>query len=481
MNVSPLQKTIAGMLVGAFLFVGIVAPKPVHAGGLTGIIHDPINWIQHSLSNIHLNLLTTKEFALDALAWSLVNMILEQMINDITAWIQSGFEGQPAFLENPGRFFRDVGDIAAGQVLNQLTDIDGDGTGWLCRPIDFQVRFLLYLYAYDNDYQRKYSCRLSQITDNVEDFYNNSIRSGGIIALQTAYHRNPYAQLFELQIQIDQARQDAEQKAKDELEQGRGFLSFRECLEVGDTSATDGLGVFEDEHWPNCTGPVRTPGAAIQTTLENALNIQPNRLTIADEINEAIGALLQQLLNKVVGGVGGLLGGGSGGGSGGGGGIPQPPTQGGIPPDPITLFATRATTALSTIDDYADVAKSVQRIANSASQVATQAVTKCGGNQTLAVQATELNAQAVQMNDQMATIIENLDLQRTEIQTIYTQAEVAGDSISAEAFQELSNRLGAIEKSLSEVQTSLIRNADDYAADMGDVQIQALALLQQCS
>src|SRR3989338_6585104 len=72
------------------------------------------------------------------------------------------------------------------------------------------------------------------------------------------------------------------------LDWGKGFRSWRSC-----------------EKW----GPhIKTPGSIIQDQTSGALGTTFRELELANEIDEIVGALINQLLVKAITGVGGLLG-----------------------------------------------------------------------------------------------------------------------------------------------------------------------------
>jgi hypothetical protein len=391
-----LKRSIVGVLIVAVFSVGLFAtPQRAHAFlGLGDIVHDPINWIENAASALFEANIFTKEYILDTLAWQLINLILEKMLDDVTAWINSGFEGKPAFLDDPKSFLRDVADIAAGEVLNRLTDLNGDGSGWLCRPIDFQIRYILHIYTYNSrDYQNQFSCRLSKIVDNVEDFYNNRIKNGGILALRVAFHNNPFAEVSSIQTRIEQEIRTAESRQKQELAWGRGFLGKKTCLKKGDTNA-DGKPVLADEHGQQCSGPVKSPGTVIQGKLESTLNIPEGRLTIADELDEAISALLRQVVLKVIGSDGGLIS--VGGGGGGGGGLPFEPTSVTTPANTIQALVNQTVTLANRVASALDNANAVVANAPAAVNALNTAIAVCNasGNTGQASTLTEMRTQA---------------------------------------------------------------------------------------
>jgi hypothetical protein len=60
-----------------------------------------------------------KTFIGDRLAVMITNQIIQRMTASIVNWINTGFQGSPAFLTNPEAFFTDVGDQITGEFLKK--------------------------------------------------------------------------------------------------------------------------------------------------------------------------------------------------------------------------------------------------------------------------------------------------------------------------------------------------------------------------
>ena len=245
-----------------------------------------------------------KEFALDTIAYILGDIALEVITQDIVAWINSGFQGSPAFVQDPGQFFRNVGDYAAGAVFQEL------GAGFLCSPFSLDLRYVIELGYYQtspgSSLEDKYTCTLGDIEDNVDDFFDD-FREGDFddfIQIAAEPGNNPYALAVGVRREID-ARINEQQIEQDRLlDYGAGFLSFRECLEVEDPNT----GEVRQQQGQECDGPVQTPGSIVEGQLGDSLSIGRHRLSVSDEINEIVGALLTQVVRQALGGAGGLLG-----------------------------------------------------------------------------------------------------------------------------------------------------------------------------
>jgi hypothetical protein len=141
----------------------------------------------------------------------------------------------------------------------------------------------------------------------------------GWIELTQIDANNPYGAYVEAQSSLFSQISQQNTKYTQQLEQGRGFLSYERCQagyeitqslineHASEGDASPYAGYKAGDCLDNKTETV-TPGSVIESQLNQVVGSGERRLEAADELDEIIGALLNQLLGKVVGGVGGLLG-----------------------------------------------------------------------------------------------------------------------------------------------------------------------------
>lgn len=236
--------------------------------------------------------ITLKEFTLDGIAYAVANIAIQKISRSIVQWINSGFQGSPAFVTDLQGFLIDVADQAAGQFLTEL------GLGFMCSPFKLDVQLALALqYQAARDYEAQ--CTLSDIVGSIDNFFSGNFAANGgwagWFSLTTRPGNNPYGALLlaeeELAVRVTNAK--GEQSTL--LSFGKGFLSFKECDAIGEGDV--------EEH---CT--ITTPGAVIEEQVNLTLGSGQRRLEMADEINEIIGALFAQLVQQAFTGAGGLLG-----------------------------------------------------------------------------------------------------------------------------------------------------------------------------
>lgn len=295
MSKSKINKITTLILVITFTFSPILA-IPARAQWL---VYDPANFTVNTVTSVNTGVTAAagvdtainttlsgpvKEFGLDAVAWLIVNLIIERMSASTVNWINNGFKGSPAFVTNPEAYFTDIGDKIAGQYIFSNPNLN-----FLCGPISAKIKLAL---TNSQSRDRQWQCTLTQVGKNMDNFMNKFENGGwdNFFELTQKTQNNPIGAYIqaenELSLQIS-TRQGTE---KSKLDWGKGFMSWEECP---DGSAPGG----ED-----CD--IKTPGSVISDQLNNVLNTGNNKLAAADEINEIVSSLLNQLVSSVVGGIG---------------------------------------------------------------------------------------------------------------------------------------------------------------------------------
>jgi hypothetical protein len=225
---------------------------------------------------------------------SLAKIVLHNMTAEIVNWINSGFQGSPAFVTDLGQFLLDSADQAAGQFIYDDPDLS-----FLCSPFQLDVKIALAVSYQESTYDSFASCTLSDVTDNIEGFLSGSFSEGGwqswFEVTQNPIN-TPTGAYLEAEGEMYARIVDAQGNTIKELDWGGGFLSFKVCDE---TAAATGA-------QQNCT--ITTPGQTIADQINTTLGAGQDELIAADEINEIIAALFAQLAKQAITGVNGLLG-----------------------------------------------------------------------------------------------------------------------------------------------------------------------------
>ncbi len=305
-----LSSLLSGILVCSFILTPISSTlaiqrayavssyetNPVVVGGVAKTsVESTMTAIQTSIQTGLMTSLQLKELTFDGIAFALINIVLKEMIRSTTRWVNSGFQGSPAFVTDLGGFLTNIADKVAGNFIY------GAGLGFLCSPFKLNVQLALDIqYQKTRGYQAQ--CRLSQVVSNMENFFNGNFFAGGWdgwyeMALTTG--GNPYSAKIEAEAALYASISNAQGQEIKLLDFGKGFMSKKVCNSKPGESAMAQAGA-------GCK--IVTPGSVIEDQLNLSLGSPTRRLEVADEVNELVGALFSQLAQQVLGGIGGLLG-----------------------------------------------------------------------------------------------------------------------------------------------------------------------------
>jgi hypothetical protein len=211
----------------------------------------------------------------DAIAYCLANTIITYVADSTIAWIQSGFEGKPAFVDDPTKLFNDIADYEMSSFLENL------GGGFLCEPFEPFITASLV-----NNYSNRYSdygkCTLDTVEGNIEDYINGGFFSyDNYFAMSQNPANNPYGSYIMAQQEARNRISAGIGPVRAELNWGNGYFSWR---------AADGTKA----------GKIVTPGKVVETQLEKRLGLAPDRLVLAEKFDQVISALVNYLIKTAL-------------------------------------------------------------------------------------------------------------------------------------------------------------------------------------
>src|SRR3989344_1544613 len=171
------KRLIAILLIVVFVFpIGLLSP--LHANAQVGVVvTGGIGTIQETISAINLQKLEFKEFVLDPIAWFVAKVLIKHMTRSIVNWINTGFDGNPAFVTDLGGFLTDVADQEIGNFIY------GSGLSALCDPFELQIRLSLALKY--SPVTEKIACRLSDVVNNIDNFLSGA---AGKLSIRSEEH-----------------------------------------------------------------------------------------------------------------------------------------------------------------------------------------------------------------------------------------------------------------------------------------------------
>ena len=211
--------------------VVIAADKSITAIGT--FIKGAATAISTAASAIGINALVVKEYGLDGIAGVIARAIVSSMVASLVDWINSGFQGSPAFITDLEGFLLETLDKKAFEIIEEL---GGDGS-FLCTPFRLNIQIALAI-EYDNQrVNRPYrGCSVSNFIGGFEEFLNgvqndNFLRNWVTLTSNPEKY-TPYGQYIEGRTAVRRGLADAKERAATENSWGSGYQSGKICEQV---------------------------------------------------------------------------------------------------------------------------------------------------------------------------------------------------------------------------------------------------------
>ncbi len=252
------------------------------------------------------------QFTLRGVARILADTIIHEISRSLVTWINSGFNGGPAFITDPQGFLINTGDQVSGAF------IAGAGLNALCQPFNLQIRLALAQNRGGGG-GGGYQCTLSKAIQNVQNF--NSFVSGSFssnggwnswFSLTQNNANNPYGAYIESSNALEQIVTSKLNSEIKKLDWGQGFHSKVVCdgkyiPPEGDTGSQDNDGISKGQS--SCDHmSIVTPGSVLREQINASIGSDLVSLENVHDINEIVNALVGQLVNVVVTSANGLSG-----------------------------------------------------------------------------------------------------------------------------------------------------------------------------
>lgn len=331
-----LSRRLVVLFLGLLLFVpaGLaIAPQRAQAQLLTTEV-GPLETITGTIQA----LLGGKQL-LNPLFYLASQAVLQSIVKSTVNWINSGFQGSPAFVTNLDATLQSVGDTYATGFINQLASnaaIQSPFQDILSQA----VRANYFISTARDGFFLQNPYTLNQVSSNDAAFLRGDFTKGGwdawIAAIRTPSN-NPFGAQLLQEGALGSIVNNAIQNKKIELGWGNGFLGFRgssncsqSAVVEGNTSSSEtlqgpiALGGGRSTVTGTVTGAspsvslnntdcslfngIKTPGTFIMSALDKTGLVGIDSLVNAKEFDEIVNALLSQLLNQVLSGGGGLTG-----------------------------------------------------------------------------------------------------------------------------------------------------------------------------
>lgn len=244
--------------------------------------------------------------SLDSVGYCIINAVLEYLTQATIDWINSGFDGNPAFVEDPEKFF---GDIAENETAGFLQQVVQGATGIdICQPFRLQIVTGLSGGTSEARFANQARCGFddmkaaisdSGVSFDYQEYTSGNAEYSGSLNVWREVTQNDqnnfYGAYFLAQQELEKRLAVQQNNATLDLTMGKGFLSVKSCTK--DSTTTDANGN---------TVPVKgtcrttTPGGVIEDQANRALGAGRDRLVLADKFDQIITALVNQLIKTAL-------------------------------------------------------------------------------------------------------------------------------------------------------------------------------------
>ena len=262
--------------------------------------------------------LAANDTCLKSIGRLIIRMLIQKLTLSTVNWINGGFDGEPKFISDPGKYFSDIGKteiLGIGNELNNPTDYPFAKKFLQDEALSFKQKFADNAkYSFDKMTVDSHTQRLS-----TQEFQAN-FASGGWNAWDAMIQNeanNPMGFAVLAQNELAKRIQDKTGIAKESLQMSGGYLGVQKCTDpVGVTKAEDNqakrmgitsgnsalLASLDDGTGKNsprlCKNWVTvTPGKMVADAATKTMNYQSDALLNAQDLNDAIAAIMDSVLN----------------------------------------------------------------------------------------------------------------------------------------------------------------------------------------
>ena len=240
-----------------------------------------------------------------------IKMLLQKLIVSTVNWINSGFDGSPAYVQDFGKFFE---DIAKNEILQFGLEIDDDerypfGKEWLRSTAT----------AFNNKFQDNARYSLNELIQETTPEYsaitfNEDFSRGGWnawTALTQVPANNPLGFRVmadnEIQRRLAGTSQTRAENIRDALQAADGFLGDERCVDPAGLTRTQNDAILRDPAVKPINGwkpgmcnkwEYVTLGSLVAKAATDAVGYPNNALLNAEDLNDAVAALLDALLGQ---------------------------------------------------------------------------------------------------------------------------------------------------------------------------------------
>lgn len=241
----------------------------------------------------------------DSMGYCIVNTMIIYIADSTIQWINTGFEGNPAFLNNPDQFFKDLANVEKVAFLQGLAYGANSSVCGVFKNSVVSAILSRYGKNQQNMYGQGYqnggynggygqggaisSCPFDRTPGKFNAFMTGRFSEGGgwdtWFQVSQNPMSNPYDTYFNANDRMNSQVEAVQVSQNRELAWNNGYLSFRKC-ENGEKDKS------------KCS--ITTPGTVIQNQLNSTLNLGKNRLVLAEKFDQVVTAVVDQLITTAL-------------------------------------------------------------------------------------------------------------------------------------------------------------------------------------
>ena len=246
--------------------------------GIATSISTAATAVSSAASAVGIQALVVKDYGLDGIATGIARAIVSSMVASLVDWINSGFQGSPAFITDLQGFLLETLDKKAFEIIEEL----GGDASFLCTPFRLNIQIALAI-QYDNTrVNRPYrGCSVSNFIGGFEEFLsgvqNDNFLRNWVTLTSNPQKYTPYGQYIEGRTAVRRELDEAKQQANTENNWGSGYQSGKICEQVesaGSRSSADNVQITTTPN-PLATNQLPQNDVVIQTTPNPLGNTAP--------------------------------------------------------------------------------------------------------------------------------------------------------------------------------------------------------------
>lgn len=255
-----------------------------------------------------------KEFGLDTAAYMVGQKLSDMLVSKSVDWINSGFEGNPFYVEDTKSFMKEFEDVEILKLYSTIDTIDY-GEGFSTGDFgSFSLGDKNTIVSLLNDAKKPIEEKLKPtLTDIERENFSNDFTQGGWDAWEKLAEpqNNPFGREDIIKQEYSKNVTEAKDAAIQEA-QRVNFQDQKECVQPSSTN------VFGNNDWnsfgfdvnesyfnanndPNCERQeTTTPGSVASKTAEEASVSQFSALPMMDEFSEIASSALGTMFNALI-------------------------------------------------------------------------------------------------------------------------------------------------------------------------------------